>query len=97
MPIVRGPVPLYLGVGQAGAQGILYIYALTFTGLNFHSFLGSAAIRESFILQKFRPVWQRVCRLLDNWSQKCNNTGNSLGQLDMQLRTSTEAIDYINQ
>ena len=69
MPIVRGQVPLYLGVGQpsqeavsqAGAQGMLY--ALTCAGLNFHSFLGSVAICESFILQKFRPVQQQVCRL----------------------------------
>ena len=26
--------------------------------------------------------------------QKCKNAGGSLGQLDMQLCTSTEAIDY---
>ena len=49
MPIVRGQVPLYLEVGQpsqeafsqAGAQGVLYMlyFALTFTGLNFLSFL----------------------------------------------------------
>ena len=30
-------------------------------GLNFRSFRGSVAIRKSFIPQKFRPVWQRVC------------------------------------
>ena len=27
----------------------------------FRSFRESAAIRQSFILRKFRPVWQRVC------------------------------------
>ena len=27
---------------------------------------------------------------------KCKNGGDSLGQLDMQLRTCTKAIDYIN-
>ena len=32
------------------------VYALIFTGLNFCSFCGSIAIRESFIPQKFRPT-----------------------------------------
>ena len=36
------------------------VYALTFAGLNFRGFRGSAAIRESFIPRKFRTVWQRV-------------------------------------
>ena len=67
---------------------ILSIYALTFTGLNFRGFCGSAAILKIFIPQKFRPVWTIA-------SQKCKNGSNSLGQLDMQLRTSTEAIDYV--
>ena len=33
------------------------VYDLTFTGLSFHGFRGSAAICESFILRNFRPVW----------------------------------------
>ena len=35
-----------------------------------------------------------VCKMIA--SQKCKNDSDSLGQLDMQLRTSTEAFDYIN-
>ena len=37
------------------------VYALTFMRLNFRSFHRSVAIHKSFIPQKFRPVWQRVC------------------------------------
>ena len=74
---------------------IYTVYVLTFTGLNFRGFRGSAAIRESFIPQKFRPVWQRVCVCKMIVSQM-QNGGDSLGQLDMQLRTSTKAIDCIN-
>ena len=40
---------------------IYTVYVLTFAGLNFRSFHESAAIRESFIPRKVRPVWQRVC------------------------------------
>jgi len=72
------------------------VYALTFAGLNFRGFRGSAAIRESFIPRKFRLVWQRVCVCKTIASQKRKNGGDSLGQREMQLRTSTEAIDYIN-
>ncbi len=40
----------------------------------------------------------RVCVCKTIASQKCKkkNDGDSLGQRDMQLRTSTEATDYIN-
>ena len=68
------------------------ICALTFTGLNFRGFCGSAAIHESLSPWKFRPVC--ICKAIA--SQKCKNGGDLLGQLDMQLRTSTKAIDYIN-
>ena len=52
-------------------KSILYtVYALTFAGLNFCSFCGSAAIHESFILRKFRPVFQQVCSCKTIVSQK---------------------------
>ena len=35
---------------------IYTVYVLTFAGLNFRSFHESAAIRESFIPRKVRPV-----------------------------------------
>jgi len=52
--------------------------------------------RKSFILQKVRSVWQQVgvCKMIA--SQECKSGSNFLGQFDMQLRTSTAAIDYIN-
>ena len=63
---------------------------------NFRCFRGSAAIRESFIPQKFRPVWQESVFVRRLHHKNAKNKGDSLGQLDMQLRTSTGAIDYIN-
>ena len=68
------------------------VYVLTFVGLSFYGFRGSPAIHESFIPRKFRPVWQQVCVSKMIVSQKCKNGGDSLGQLDIELRTSTEAI-----
>ena len=55
------------------------IYALTFAGLNFRSFRGSIDIRESFILQKFRPDGQHLCNYItncDNNNAKTTKIGN---------------------
>ena len=38
----------------------VYRIHLSFAGLTFRSFCGSAAIRKRFFPRKFRPVWQRV-------------------------------------
>ena len=46
------------------------VYALTFEGLNFRSFRGSIAIRESFILRKIRPDRQRLCNYVTNRENK---------------------------
>ena len=73
-----------------------YHIHFNFRGVKLPRFYGSAAIHESFIPRKFRPVWQGVCACKMIASQKCKNGNNSLGQLHMQLRTSPEAIDYIN-
>ena len=49
--------------------------------------------------KSFRPVLQRVCickTICKTIASQMQNADNLLGQLDIQLRTSTEAIDYIN-
>ena len=75
----------------------IYAYASTFTRLNFCGYRRSTAIYKSFIPQKFRPVWQWVCVYKMTVSKHAKKNGDDLlGQLDMQLRTSTEAIDDNN-
>ena len=54
-----GVITLGEPVSYAYMHGM--VYALTFMGLNFRSFRRSVAIHKSFIPQKFRPFWQRVC------------------------------------
>ena len=94
MPIVRGQVPLYLevdqpsqqAVSQAGALGILYIYALTFAGLNFQVFAdqelsAKVSSRKNLDLSGNESA---ICKMIA--SQKCKNDSDLLWQHDMQLR-----------
>ena len=69
---------------------------IRFTGLNFHSFHGSTAIHKSLYHENLDQSANTSVFARRLHHKIGGNGGNLLGQLDMQLRTSTEAIDYIN-
>ena len=78
--------PSQEAVSQAGAQGILYVYALTFAGLKFLVFLDqqpSAKISSRENLDQSGNE-SAVCKMIA--SQKCKYCGDLLWQHDMQLR-----------